>query len=41
MTAFSRPNRWYTRLAGPGGPFLRRHCARRIGPRLRELAGAG
>ncbi|MFF8261344.1 DUF1990 family protein [Streptomyces virginiae] len=41
MTTFSRPNRWCARLAGPVVPFLRRHCARRIGRRLRELADAG
>ncbi|MFE7096339.1 DUF1990 family protein [Streptomyces erythrochromogenes] len=40
VTAFSRPNRWYTRLAGPLVPFVQQHSARRIGRRLRRLAGA-
>ncbi len=38
VTAFSRPARWYTRLAGPVVPFLQLRCARRLGRRVRELA---
>ncbi|MFJ7592411.1 DUF1990 family protein [Streptomyces sp. NPDC097617] len=38
VTAFSRPNAWYTRLAGPVVPFLQLRYARRLGRRLRRLA---
>ncbi|MFD7627767.1 DUF1990 family protein [Streptomyces sp. NPDC059851] len=40
VTAFSRPARWYTRLAGPLVPFLQRCYARRLGRVLRRLAAA-
>lgn len=40
VTAFSRPARWYTRLAGPVVPFLQMRCARRIGRRVRTLAAS-
>ncbi|MEU9984333.1 DUF1990 domain-containing protein [Streptomyces sp. NPDC050856] len=36
VTAFSRPARWYTRVAGPLVPVLQRWYARRLG---RELSG--
>ncbi|KJK55960.1 DUF1990 family protein [Saccharothrix sp. ST-888] len=38
VTAFSRPNRWYTRLAGPIVPHLQLRYARRCGRTLRRLA---
>ncbi|MGW6979049.1 DUF1990 family protein [Streptomyces sp. NPDC054932] len=41
VTAFSRPNSWYARLAGPLVPFLQRRCARRLGDHLRKLATSG
>ncbi|MFG2756009.1 DUF1990 family protein [Streptomyces wuyuanensis] len=37
VTAFSRPARWYTRLAGPLVPVLQRWYARRLGTTLRRL----
>ncbi|MEU5806292.1 DUF1990 domain-containing protein [Streptomyces sp. NPDC047718] len=40
VTAFSRPARWYTRLAGPLVPFLQRCYARWLGRMLRRLAAA-
>ncbi|WP_412075909.1 DUF1990 family protein [Streptomyces xanthophaeus] len=40
VTAFSRPGRWYTRLAGPAVPFLQLRYARRLGHTLRRLATA-
>ncbi len=39
VTAFSRPGRWYTRLAGPLLPWLQHLFARRCGDALRRLAG--
>ncbi|MEV4612676.1 DUF1990 domain-containing protein [Kitasatospora sp. NPDC049258] len=40
VTAFSRPGRWYTRLAGPVVPLLQRRFARHYGRALRRvLAG--
>ncbi|MFD8891319.1 DUF1990 family protein [Streptomyces sp. NPDC059566] len=41
VTAFSRPNTWYTRLAGPVVPFLQLRYARLLGHRLRRLAATG
>lgn len=38
VTAFSRPARWYSRLAGPLVPVLQRMYARRLGATLRRLA---
>jgi uncharacterized protein (UPF0548 family) len=38
VTAFSRPGRWYTRLAGPVVPALQRWYARHCGRTLRRLA---
>ncbi|MCS0637406.1 DUF1990 domain-containing protein [Streptomyces sp. LP05-1] len=38
VTAFSRPARWYTRLAGPLVPPCQRAYARRLGRVLRRLA---
>ncbi|GHB60162.1 DUF1990 domain-containing protein [Streptomyces cirratus] len=38
VTAFSRPARWYTRLAGPVIPFLQLGYARLLGRTLRKLA---
>ncbi|MEU8495454.1 DUF1990 domain-containing protein [Streptomyces lavendulae] len=38
VTAFSRPNRWYTRLAGPVVPLLQHGYARWLGRHLRALA---
>ncbi|MFJ1708275.1 DUF1990 family protein [Kitasatospora sp. NPDC088346] len=40
VTAFSRPARWYTRLAGPAVPVLQRMYARRYGRAVRRAAGA-
>ncbi|MFD3546571.1 DUF1990 family protein [Streptomyces sp. NPDC058655] len=40
VTAFSRPNRWYTRLAGPVVPFLQLRYARRLGRHVRGLAAS-
>ncbi|MFG2820447.1 DUF1990 family protein [Kitasatospora sp. NPDC048365] len=40
VTAFSRPGRWYTRLAGPLVPFLQHQYARHCGRTLRRLAAA-
>ncbi|MFD9970327.1 DUF1990 family protein [Streptomyces sp. NPDC059011] len=37
VTAFSRPARWYTRLAGPLVPVAQRMYARRLGAGLRRL----
>jgi len=39
VTAFSRPNRWYTRLAGPLVPLFQHLYARHCGRTLRRLAG--
>ncbi|GAA2236429.1 MULTISPECIES: DUF1990 family protein [Kitasatospora] len=41
VTAFSRPSRWYTRLAGPIVPYLQLRYARHCGRTLRRLAGCG
>ncbi|MGW1766177.1 DUF1990 family protein [Streptomyces sp. NPDC002073] len=41
VTAFSRPGRWYTRLAGPLVPFLQMRYARHCGRTLRRLAAGG
>ncbi|MGW0364050.1 DUF1990 family protein [Streptomyces sp. NPDC002990] len=41
VTAFSRPARWYTRLAGPVVPLLQLAYARLLGRTLRGLASAG
>ncbi|MFB6825228.1 DUF1990 family protein [Streptomyces virginiae] len=41
VTAFSRPNAWYTRLAGPVIPFLQLSYARLLGHHLRKLAATG
>ncbi|WP_338675045.1 DUF1990 domain-containing protein [Streptomyces sp. SCSIO 30461] len=38
VTAFSRPARWYTRLAGPLVPVLQRLYAHGLGRALREIA---
>lgn len=38
VTAFSRPARWYTRLAGPVVPVLQLGFARRLGRKVRGLA---
>ncbi|MER6997905.1 DUF1990 domain-containing protein [Streptomyces sp. NPDC000410] len=38
VMAFSRPARWYTRLAGPLVPVLQRLYARRLGTTLRRIA---
>ncbi|MDH6136761.1 uncharacterized protein (UPF0548 family) [Kitasatospora sp. MAA4] len=38
VTAFSRPGRWYTRLAGPAVPLFQRAYARRCASTLRRLA---
>jgi uncharacterized protein (UPF0548 family) len=40
VTAFSRPARWYTRLAGPAVPLLQRSYAWWLGRTLRGLAAA-
>ncbi|MCZ4101346.1 MULTISPECIES: DUF1990 family protein [Streptomyces] len=40
VTAFSRPGRWYTRLAGPLVPLCQRLYARHCGRTLRRLAAA-
>jgi uncharacterized protein (UPF0548 family) len=40
ITAFSRPARWYVRLAGPLGPLLQRAYARRCARTLRRLVAA-
>uniref|UniRef100_A0AAU2JZV2 DUF1990 domain-containing protein n=1 Tax=Streptomyces sp. NBC_00049 TaxID=2903617 RepID=A0AAU2JZV2_9ACTN len=40
VTAFSRPARWYTRLAGPVVPFLQLRYARWLGHHVRKLAAA-
>ncbi|MER7759858.1 DUF1990 domain-containing protein [Streptomyces sp. NPDC097619] len=40
VTAFSRPARWYTRLAGPVVPVLQHAYARHCGRVLRRLAAA-
>ncbi|MFG2639735.1 DUF1990 family protein [Streptomyces sp. NPDC048370] len=37
VTAFSRPARWYTRLAGPLVPVLQRAYARHLGRTLRRV----
>ncbi|MER6447280.1 DUF1990 domain-containing protein [Streptomyces venezuelae] len=41
VTAFSRPNAWYTRLAGPVVPVLQHQYARLLGHHLRKLAATG
>jgi uncharacterized protein (UPF0548 family) len=41
VVAFSRPGRWYTRLAGPLVPPAQRAYARRCGRVLRRLVAAG
>ncbi|MFG2138064.1 DUF1990 family protein [Streptomyces sp. NPDC048650] len=38
VTAFSRPGRWYTRLAGPLVPVFQRLYARHLGRTLRRAA---
>ncbi|MFG2616347.1 DUF1990 family protein [Streptomyces sp. NPDC048507] len=38
VTAFSRPDRWYTRLAGPVLPLLQHAYARHLGRHVRALA---
>lgn len=38
VTAFSRPARWFTRLAGPLVPPLQRWYARRLGRAVRRIA---
>jgi uncharacterized protein (UPF0548 family) len=40
ITAFSRPARWFTRLAGPVGVAFQKAYARRLGAALRRAAGA-
>ncbi|MFD7256233.1 DUF1990 family protein [Streptomyces sp. NPDC059874] len=40
VTAFSRPNSWYTRLAGPVIPFLQLRYAHWLGRHVRKLATA-
>ncbi|WP_329376688.1 DUF1990 domain-containing protein [Streptomyces sp. NBC_01351] len=40
VTAFSRPNSWYTRLGGPVIPFLQLRYARWLGRHVRKLAAA-
>lgn len=37
VTAFSRPDAWYTRLAGPLVPVAQRWYARRLGATLRRI----
>ncbi|WP_326656101.1 DUF1990 family protein [Streptomyces sp. NBC_00385] len=41
VMAFSRPVRWYTRLAGPLVPMAQRWYARRLGRTLRRIVRAG
>lgn len=41
VTAFSRPARWYTRMAGPLVPVLQRWYARRLGRTLRAVSRGG
>ncbi|WP_374984719.1 DUF1990 family protein [Streptomyces fradiae] len=38
VTAFSRPGRWFTRLAGPLVPVAQRWYARRLGRAVRRVA---
>ncbi|WP_344362420.1 DUF1990 domain-containing protein [Streptomyces gobitricini] len=38
VTAFSRPARWYTRVAGPVVPVLQRAYARHLARTLRKIA---
>jgi uncharacterized protein (UPF0548 family) len=38
VTAFSRPGRWYTRVAGPVVPVFQRAYARHLGRTLRKIA---
>ncbi|MEU3478253.1 DUF1990 domain-containing protein [Streptomyces sp. NPDC033754] len=40
VTAFSRPDAWYTRLGGPVIPVLQRAYARHLGRTLRRLVRA-
>ncbi|MCX5610880.1 DUF1990 domain-containing protein [Streptomyces sp. NBC_00047] len=40
VTAFSRPDSWYTRLAGPVIPLLQRSYAIWLGRHVRKLAAA-
>ncbi|MFI7361222.1 DUF1990 family protein [Streptomyces sp. NPDC050149] len=41
VMAFSRPVRWYTRLAGPLVPLAQRWYARRLGGTLRRIVREG
>lgn len=41
VMAFSRPARWYTRLAGPLVPVVQRWYARRLGRTLRRIVMDG
>lgn len=41
VMAFSRPARWYTRLAGPLVPLLQRTYARRLDAALRRIVAPG
>ncbi|HEY9331358.1 MAG TPA: DUF1990 domain-containing protein [Streptomyces sp.] len=41
VMAFSRPVRWYTRLAGPLVPMAQRWYARRLGGTLRRIVREG
>lgn len=41
VMAFSRPVRWYTRLAGPLVPVVQRWYARRLGRTLRRIVMEG
>lgn len=41
VTAFSRPGRWFTRIAGPLLPMFQRAYARRLGRTLRRLCADG
>lgn len=41
VLAFSRPDRWYTRLAGPVVPLVQRLYARRLGRVLRRVVETG
>ena len=38
VTAFSRPDCWYSRLAGPLVPVFQRAYARRLGNTLRRMS---
>ncbi|WP_285569659.1 DUF1990 domain-containing protein [Streptomyces sp. RTGN2] len=41
VLAFSRPARWYTRIAGPFVPVAQRWYARRLGRTLRRIVAEG